>query len=964
MADSLERLRTSLAGRYGIERELGRGGMATVYLAEDLKHHRPVAIKVLDPDLAGLLGPERFVREIETAARLQHPHILPLLDSGADEGLFYYVMPYVGGESLRARLDAERQLPQDEAVRLTTEVARALDYAHRNGIVHRDIKPENILLADGQAEVADFGIARAIRASGGEKLTATGVTIGSPPYMSPEQTAGRADVDGRSDVYGLGCVLYEMLAGQPPFTGPAETLAHQHLNLAPRPIRELRPSVAPELEAALARSLAKTPADRFATGAEFAAALAAATRASPSIVARTAPSTASDVAPAAVRPSEPRRFPTSRGALISLAVVVAAAAVLVLWRTGVLERKSVLGGGANRRWVWLADFEGPAGDPSLAPAAHDLVAAALDESKLLATVPIEQVKIALRNSGRPDTARVGVEVARELAFRSSIPVVVEGRVGKLGSTYNIVLRATNAEDGRVIETASREAPTERDLVPALTRLARELRQSLGERSEAFRTTATWTDAPTPSFEAFKLYLRGRQLFEQNEDQAALSMFRQAVAVDPDFATAWVYVGTALGNQGRGDSALAAYQEALRHPTRLTAVRRLDVLGKIALNQQDLDAALESYETILNLNPTPVDRSLALNNKALVLTERGQTEQALELFRQSAAVMPIEPTSLVLGNVVDQLIALRRIPEAREVLPRVRGLNGALYRLEVELIDRSWDRAESLATEIQSDVTASSLARGIAGSARASVRGARGDYGEALRMLRAVETASAAQKRRRLTGALHLDRAFLARLLGREPPEIPALVAGGPWGATARATRAAEAGDSVAARRAVAAWPESVEAAWRRALSDYVEACLDGRRGRWERVVTRVRANACGGLRTIPTVEGILRTPARWLMADAFEKLGQPDSAVAYLDLMLEPPAYETPHAFTRGLWESIVRSRLVRLDVQMGRLEDAQRQWEILTATCTRPDPKALAMLDETRAVLQNARGMGAAEKR
>ncbi len=219
VADLLTILRQAVADRYTVERELGRGGMATVFLAEDVKHRRPVALKVLHPDLAAALGAERFLREIEIAARLQHPHILPLYDSGTAAGFLYYVMPYVEGESLRDRLMRERQLPLDDALRIATEVAGALAYAHSHGIVHRDIKPENILLAGGTAVVADFGIARAITAAGpaaGEPLTQTGTVVGTPAYMSPEQATGRSEIDGRSDQYSLACVVYEMLVGEPP----------------------------------------------------------------------------------------------------------------------------------------------------------------------------------------------------------------------------------------------------------------------------------------------------------------------------------------------------------------------------------------------------------------------------------------------------------------------------------------------------------------------------------------------------------------------------------------------------------------------------------------------------------------------------------------------------------------------------------------------------------------------------
>jgi dienelactone hydrolase len=272
-----ERLKAALSGRYTLERELGRGGMATVYLAHDLKHERQVAVKALHPELTAYLGAERFLREIRIAARLTHPHILPLHDSGEAGGVLFYVMPFVEGESLRDLLRRVKQLPVDQALRITREVADALMYAHGHDVVHRDIKPENILLEAEHAVVADFGIARAIGAAGGEKLTETGLAVGTPAYMSPEQAAGGSDVDGRSDLYSLGCVLYEMLAGQPPFTGPtAESVVRQHLMAESPNVTRLRPAVPPRLESALKRAMAKTPADRFNSTGEFAEALAAA----------------------------------------------------------------------------------------------------------------------------------------------------------------------------------------------------------------------------------------------------------------------------------------------------------------------------------------------------------------------------------------------------------------------------------------------------------------------------------------------------------------------------------------------------------------------------------------------------------------------------------------------------------------------------------------------------------------
>jgi formylglycine-generating enzyme required for sulfatase activity/dienelactone hydrolase len=273
--DLRARVAAALAGRYTVDRELGRGGMATVYLGHDPKHDRPVAIKVLDPHIAAALGTERFLQEIRIAARLTHPHILPLHDSGEAQGLLFYVMPFVDGESLRSRLARERRLPVDEAVRIAREVADALSYAHAHHVVHRDIKPENILLEAGHAVVADFGIARAIGAAGGQTLTATGIAVGTPAYMSPEQAAaGGAEVDGRSDLYSLGCVLYEMITGEPPFRGPtAAAVVHQHLAAPVPSLERSHPSIPAHVSSALIRALAKDPAARFADTQAFAAAL-------------------------------------------------------------------------------------------------------------------------------------------------------------------------------------------------------------------------------------------------------------------------------------------------------------------------------------------------------------------------------------------------------------------------------------------------------------------------------------------------------------------------------------------------------------------------------------------------------------------------------------------------------------------------------------------------------------------
>jgi class 3 adenylate cyclase len=272
--DQPRRLRLALSGRYDLEHELGRGGMATVHLARDVRHDRRVAIKVLRPELSAVLGTDRFLREIRVAAQLTHSHIVPLYDSGEANGVLYYVMPSLEGETLRAHLERDRRLAVDRAVELARGVGAALDYAHRKGVVHRDIKPENILIHEGQPMVLDFGIALAVTQAGGDRMTEPGITLGTPAYMSPEQAAGDPDIDGRADIYALGCVLYEMLAGEPPFTASnLQALIAKIVADQPTPLARLRPDVPSHVEQAVHRALAKTPADRYESAGAFAAAL-------------------------------------------------------------------------------------------------------------------------------------------------------------------------------------------------------------------------------------------------------------------------------------------------------------------------------------------------------------------------------------------------------------------------------------------------------------------------------------------------------------------------------------------------------------------------------------------------------------------------------------------------------------------------------------------------------------------
>jgi serine/threonine-protein kinase len=355
MTDTVDRLSGAVRDRYRVERELGSGGMATVYLAEDVKHHRRVAIKVLHPELSAVLGTDRFLKEIALTASLQHPNILPLFDSGSADGLLYYVMPYVEGDTLRDRLTHERQLPVADAARISAEVAGALAYAHKHGVIHRDIKPENILLQDGRALVADFGIALAVEQAGGQRITQTGLSLGTPQYMSPEQATGEREIGPRSDVYSLGAVTYEMLIGEPPFTGPtAQAIVAKVITEEPKRLIPQRRSIQPALEDAVLTSLEKLPADRFDSAAAFGQAL-------------TDSQTDSGRTTGSRRGSRQAATPAYRSPAVWLAGAVIAAAAYLLGARVTQSRSPIAGFGRASKVTWEPGLEI---HPALSPDGH------------------------------------------------------------------------------------------------------------------------------------------------------------------------------------------------------------------------------------------------------------------------------------------------------------------------------------------------------------------------------------------------------------------------------------------------------------------------------------------------------------------------------------------------------------------------------------------------------------------
>ena len=498
----IDQLQAALAGRYRIEREIGRGGMAVVYLAEDVRHRRKVALKFLDEDLSRGIGAERFSREIETVARLSHPHVLPLHDSGEAAGLLFYVMPLVEGESLRDRLRRERQLSFEQAVRIAKEVALGLDYAHRQGVVHRDIKPENILLhtsgspgGTDSAVVADFGIARAI-GTAGDTLTAVGATVGTPAYMSPEQASGDP-LDGRSDTYSLGCVLYEMLAGEPPFPGAtAQAVIVRRISEPPPRLRSLREDASAELEAVLLRAMARTPAERFPTAGDFAHALERV-------------STGSRQDPVATRVGAalaPSRWRIGIAAAAATGVLTVTVAMVMM---GKPERAE---GALDDNLLAIAPFQVLDGVLALwSEGLVDVLSRNFDGAGSLRTVP--PTVVIRRWSGRADAAS-----ADELAQRTGAGLALVGTLERLGTDSvraHAAIRDVSA--GRVIaEVEHRELASGMDrLTDSLT-----LKLLLDLRRNRMVGAVRLTSVRATTLPALKAFLQGEQFFRRGAYDSA------------------------------------------------------------------------------------------------------------------------------------------------------------------------------------------------------------------------------------------------------------------------------------------------------------------------------------------------------------------------------------------------------------------------------------------------------------
>jgi serine/threonine-protein kinase len=684
MTDLRAQLQAGLSGSYALERELGRGGMATVFLAHDLKHDRPVAIKVLHPELAASLGSDRFLREIRLAARLQHPHILTVLDSGeipvaGAPPILWFTMPFIRGESLRARLTRETQLPVEDALRIAREAADALEHAHQEGIIHRDIKPENILLTGsggaGHALVADFGIARAL--AGGQtvgrsdgqvdtRLTDTGLALGTPAYMSPEQASGQRELDARTDVYSLGIVLYEMLAGETPFAAPtAQEMIARRFMETPRPVRQLREAVPEAVDEALRKALARTAADRFGSAAQFVAALAASTtdRTGAGPATSSSASAPTAASPAAQPQPLPRRVPVAAASL-ALGFVLGLGLLF-----GWLRRhgNEPAGEGGSRRLAVLP-FENLG-----APDQDYFADGVTDEVRgKLAALPGLQVTARSSSKQYKKTSKSPQEIGRDLGVDYLLTGTVRWEKSDGSNHVRVSPELVQVSTGSTRWQEPFDAALT-DVFQVQADVAAQVAQALGVALGATQKTVLGA-RPTENSAAYDAYLKG-EAASQNMGtsdpvplRTAIAFYEQAVALDSGFADAWAELSRAnalVYQNGTPDPAVGRRaREGAERAIRLAPRRSI---GHLALGDYhtyvtaDYDQARRAYEAGLQVAPNEAD---LLSAGALVEELTGKWEDALRHFTRAHA---LDPRSMAtLRRLSYTLLRMRRYPEALAV----------------------------------------------------------------------------------------------------------------------------------------------------------------------------------------------------------------------------------------------------------------------------------------------------------
>jgi tetratricopeptide (TPR) repeat protein len=644
-SDLLDRLQAALGSTYRLEKELGGGGMSRVFLAEETALHRRVVIKVLPPDYAAVLSSERFRREIEVAAGLSHPHVVPVLaggeagqSTGGEPEFLYYTMPFVDGESLRARL-SKGAIPVGETVRILSEVADALGYAHRRGVIHRDIKPDNVLLSEGHAVVTDFGVAKAVATArtegGGPGLTTAGMSIGTPLYMAPEQIAADPHLDHRADLYAFGVMGYEMLTGKPPFGDrPPQAILAAHLTEKPEDLAARVPECPSALAAVLMQCLEKEAANRPASADEIRQRLG----------------------PLASGAHAPVRRPR-RGFWIA-AVGSAAAAVLgIAYAAGLWPGRSLVAQGvlALRDPILVGDITNHTRDSTLALAVGEALRIDLTQSRTVTVLAPTQVSEALARMQRPAGTPLDLALAREVAQRAGAKVVVIGDIASVGPGFTVSAQILLAETGEPLAAVREVAKDSTEIIEAIGKVSHELRRRIGESVRNIAAGQPLEQVSTTSLEALRKYSQALRIARtEGSSERADQLLEDAVGLDSGFAMAWRRLGVNYGNVGLRSKQRRALTQAVAHQDRLTERERYLTLGTYySQTQLNPPKAIAAYQSLVELEP---DNMPALNNLGLVYARLKDYPKSVEYYRRAMAADSGSGTAWF--NEVEGLIMLR------------------------------------------------------------------------------------------------------------------------------------------------------------------------------------------------------------------------------------------------------------------------------------------------------------------
>ena len=1004
-----DRLQAALGESYRVESELGGGGMSRVFLAEEVRLGRRVVVKLLPPELAAGVSAERFEREIQLAAKLQHPHIVPVLTAGAKGDLLYYVMPHIAGESLRARIAHERALPVGETVRILRDVCDALAYAHGHGVVHRDVKPDNVLLSGKHALVTDFGVAKAVASSSGGSgtLTSLGMALGTPAYMAPEQAAGDPNVDQRADLYAVGALGYELLAGRTPFGGlsPQGMLAAQ-VTATPDPVTQHRDSVPPALAALIMRCLAKHPADRPQTADELLGQLEA--MATPTGATLSELSPISSGTAAAIRRAHPVRvatlFALAAVGVLALAhllvrllglpdwafagaVGLAAAGLPVMLWTGVLERRRALarhsgrspaaaGSGVHHWFTWrrallsgagafgllglgtavymamrllgigpvgtlvasgvlaerdrlvLADFENRTRDSTLGPSLTEALRVDLAQSGVIRLLDAAAVGQALVRMGRAPGTPLDPALARELAQREGAKAVVHGQIDPLGRGYVVSAELVSAADGSALVALRETAQDDGAIIAAVDRLSHKLRERIGESLKTIRASDPLEEVTTRSLEALRKYSQGVRASDAADMNRAVTLLEQAIALDSTFAMAYRKLAVVLSNSGAAQSRIAAAASAaFRHREHLTPVER-DLAEAYYYTRVEYDPARTeaAYRAALEQQP---ENGVPLNNLALLFNSQRRFAEAESLTVRGLVVAPSQ-WALYVNAVQAQIGQGKYAAAARTVgLMEQRSPSNPLrpfLRGFLALAQRHYDSVEVAAralAETSRDPTwqssaagalaALNLVRGRLGAAEAQFRRAmvldeqRGVPGRAIDDAIAIAVMDVHYRnapdagRREVEGALR--RFPLASIPAEDRPYLDL------------AWLYADAGHPDRARQLLAEYQTSVPEGVRRGqpFRHGAAAQIAFAEGRFQ--------DAIRGYRTWYD-EDSCAVCGLFLLGRAYEKAGQPDSALAVYERAVTTPGYL--RAFEEDATLGPTYRRLAELYEERGQLDKAR----------------------------------------